>query len=290
VNKKLLIIYDETSILNLKSLKNNFHKLKILFLNPNLEAKFKVIVKEKYDTYNINYSELDKNKVINNSIEFINNFKKKFQNSNVKFHELISIYHYSYIILNSLQYFDYVVPDVDEYLIFDKGSWLTINNKKIILNKIINYNITNKIGTLFIDKVRSIYFRFIINFYNNLIIFINRKKEKIIFTAANYGFPYLFKKIDRHYSFKSNFIISSPNKFSFIFCLKKIIQILFLKNNNYVTLYHLPNYLQNKKIKDVKYIKEILNNDTRKFSYIIEDTIQNIIYNYSLFEESNFNL
>lgn len=290
MNKKLLIIFDESSILNLKSLKNNFDKFKILFLNPNLEAKFKVVVNEEYDTYKVNYSELDKNKVINNSIEFINKFKNKFQNSNIKFHELISIYHYSYVILNSLQYFDYVVPDVDEYVIFDNGSWLTINYKKIILNKIIDYNINNKIGTLFIDKVKLLYFRFIITIYNNLIIFINRKKEKIIVTAANYGFPNLFKKLDRHFSFKGNFIISSPHKFTFIICLKKILQILLLKKNNYVTLFHLPNYLQKNKIKEVKYIKEILNNDTRKFSYIIENTILNIIHNYSIFEESNLNL
>ena len=120
MTKRLFIIFSENCIRNFKYDKN-LNNNNFFFLTPNLENKFKkkfnLPINKIISEYNFN----EKEEIITRSKSIIDKIDKenKIFKNNISLYK--TIYHFLYLILNSLQYIDKIVPNNYQYVYFKKN-------------------------------------------------------------------------------------------------------------------------------------------------------------------------
>ena len=176
MKKNIIIIFNENCLKNFKKL-IKYKINKIFFLTPLLEHKFNEIYNFKYKKiiHNIDYSV--KKKIINNSIDTINKLQDEIYFFKKNFIHFKSIYHYLYLTLNSVQYFNALIPDSDNYIYYNK-KWIFEDKKEKIIFFITEFYIKNKIGVFKVAKNEKIKFKFIIRLYNYLLLKKIKNKKK----------------------------------------------------------------------------------------------------------------
>ena len=288
MKKKIIVICNDNCIKNFKYIKKENLK-EIVFLSPLLEQKFQNDINFKYNNANAKPDYNVKKNIIIKTFNIIDNLRNSipfFKNNIIHFK---SCYHFLYIILNSIQYLNFIIKDSDEYIYFDRN-WVSSKNKENVVNFISNYYLKNQIGAFNIPKYNKINFSFIIHAYNYLLLKKLKKKKKFLFSATNYGFNNIFKEIKSKYPHIENLVIQKSSKHTYLLCLKFFfLDIILFRKKNYYTLFQIPSkkkfteyFDSNKFNKHLEAHKFYNNNIDTIINNICNDVDQNIDYNFKL--------